>query len=1453
LTRLWRIARRLLIGFGLIVLLVLAGGFLVLRTDTGRGWLTAEANALLADPDQRITLSGLTGALPFDARIGHIEIADRDGTWLTLDGAAVDLDPWALFHGVARIETLSVTKSAVLRQPSAPASPPPKPATPAADPLALPRLPLGIELDRIALARIDLAPTLFGETVDLAVAGTATLNQGAAAAQLTIDRIDGAAGHVALRLDYAGPERLGLELHFAEPSGALLARFLPAGGRRPFTLDLGGQGALAAWRGKLDFHAGADTWLTTELALGRSAADLTVALKGKAALAALLPEQFREAAGPGAAFDLTASVADAGPIGLDHLDLTLGAGTIHAAGRYDPQGGALAGRVEATGELAPLQALAGTALAGHAHLVASADGTIAAPNASLVIDGQDLAAADVGIKSLTAQINAAPLADRRFHVTGAGRVAGLTSGGTAAPAGLGDSIDWSSDLTAASDGSHIDITQAKLSGGGLDLAATGSLDGGKLLGHAHLAAADLARFAKLAGTALAGGLQLDAEATSPDGKSLEAKLTGRLDGFRSGVPAADAVLGHRVTLAASARRGTDGRLDVPDLKLTGEGVTLAATASLDPAGKAMQGHAVLDLPALAPLGPSLGTALAGRLGVTIDAGGAPADPALTVKLAGSNLAAGSAKLDRLDATIAAPSLARKAATVAAQFGTGKATGTLSAAVAQTGADAIDIKDLKLDGPATAVHGALALDLRSMLVSGTLDGEIGDLAAWSPITGADLAGHVSLAAKLTDQAGQGVDATLQTERLALGGGITLQHLRLAAHLADLLGSPRGTVDLDAAKLALSGTTIDTLRLQAEAKSAGAFGFTGKSAGKIEGKAFTVATAGRAALSGSGQDLNLTTLDGKFADLPFRLEQPLSASRKGASLALTGLSLDLGGGNLTGRAGSDGKSLDLALLGKKLPLTALARLGGQPAIAGTLGLDLALAGPLAGPRGRLVVTVPDLKISAESHPELPALALVASAEISPETIEFKGKIDGAKESAALGFLGSVPIAFSADGLMTLRQDGPLQAKLEGAGRLDALGELLPLGEDKMGGRIAIDLTVAGSPATPQAGGRLTLHDGTYDNDATGLTLRGLEVELDGDQQAFVLHRFDANDGGTGKLAAQGKVDLAPAAGPALDITATVSRFTAARGDDLTAVVDGKLQVTGALSAPRVTAAITMPRADINIPDQLPSSVPQLDVVRIDSSKPAVSRKPAAPPAPPVTATLDIHFHDPGQTFVRGRGLTSEWSGDLAVTGTSAEPVIIGEFDVVNGTFDALGKSFVLQRGVLRFDGSTLPLLDMLAQVQAADVTAQIVIQGSPTRPEIKLTSTPELPQDEVLSRVMFGSGVGQITPAQGLQLAQAAATLAGGGPSVLDRMRNYTGLDRLSVGDSTNATGTAAAGTTVSGGKYVAPGIFVGVDQGLSGASTRAKVEIELTPNITLNATAGAASDASSIGAQYKLDY
>jgi translocation and assembly module TamB len=102
-------------------------------------------------------------------------------------------------------------------------------------------------------------------------------------------------------------------------------------------------------------------------------------------------------------------------------------------------------------------------------------------------------------------------------------------------------------------------------------------------------------------------------------------------------------------------------------------------------------------------------------------------------------------------------------------------------------------------------------------------------------------------------------------------------------------------------------------------------------------------------------------------------------------------------------------------------------------------------------------------------------------------------------------------------------------------------------------------------------------------------------------------------------------------------------------------------------------------------------------------------------------------------------------------------------------------------------------------------------------------------------------------------------------VLDRLRNATGLDRLTINsDNTstasgstngnnNASKGALGGASVSGGKYVAPGVFLGVDQGAGVGTTKARVEIEVLPRVTVDATVGAGSDSTSLGVNYKFDY
>ena len=57
--------------------------------------------------------------------------------------------------------------------------------------------------------------------------------------------------------------------------------------------------------------------------------------------------------------------------------------------------------------------------------------------------------------------------------------------------------------------------------------------------------------------------------------------------------------------------------------------------------------------------------------------------------------------------------------------------------------------------------------------------------------------------------------------------------------------------------------------------------------------------------------------------------------------------------------------------------------------------------------------------------------------------------------------------------------------------------------------------------------------------------------------------------------------------------------------------------------------------------------------------------------------------------------------------------------------------------------------------------------------------------------------------------------------------------------------------VSVGKYVTDNIYVGVDQGAQ-SGTRAKVQIELTPNISVESEMGQSTD-SSVGIVWKWDY
>ena len=242
-----------------------------------------------------------------------------------------------------------------------------------------------------------------------------------------------------------------------------------------------------------------------------------------------------------------------------------------------------------------------------------------------------------------------------------------------------------------------------------------------------------------------------------------------------------------------------------------------------------------------------------------------------------------------------------------------------------------------------------------------------------------------------------------------------------------------------------------------------------------------------------------------------------------------------------------------------------------------------------------------------------------------------------------------------------------------------------------------------------------------------------------------------------------------------------------------------------------------------------IPRLNVTevnRIDASDESKPRKPWM---------LDIKANARNRFMVTGLGLDSEWRADLVLKGAADNPAITGRADLIRGGYEFAGKRFDLDRGVVRFMGQSPPdpTLDVVALANVQGLNATMAVTGTGLKPEIHFTSVPALPEDELLSRLLFGTSITNLSAPEALQLAAAVASLRsnGGGAAGLNPInivRRAAGLDRLRILPADTATGQ---GTSIAAGKYIGRRTYVElITDGQGYSATR--VEFQITRWLSL---------------------
>lgn len=513
--------------------------------------------------------------------------------------------------------------------------------------------------------------------------------------------------------------------------------------------------------------------------------------------------------------------------------------------------------------------------------------------------------------------------------------------------------------------------------------------------------------------------------------------------------------------------------------------------------------------------------------------------------------------------------------------------------------------------------------------------------------------------------------------------------------------------------------------------------------------------------------------------------------------------------------------------------------------------------------LEITTPAARVSANGAPNGGADGLRFAGEVHDLGIFTSSALPGpARAEGSAILLGQdwqVAVTGSGPGGMTVDVSGQIAANggkgalvIKGRAPLTLVNRLIA--PNLLSGVAVYDLVLNGPfVATSLAG--------TIRTDAARLVLPTVRLSLDqinatarlSDGNAVLNATSAATSGG--RLHLSGPVSLAPPYEADLALQIEDLGLTDARLYETT--VDGTATLKGPLlQGSRIAARLVLGPTEIRVPDGSATAIPVLSDLKhinepravrdtraragmLDSGKKGRSNRLAAYP-------IDILVLAPSRLFVRGRGLDAELGGQIHLRGTSLDVIPQGQFDLIRGRLDLLGKRLTLSEGYALLQGDFDPYIRLVAETRSADTDIRIIVEGPVSAPEVIFESNPELPQDEVLSHLLFGRDLSKISPLQALQLVAAVNTLAGrGGGGIVSNLRKNFGLDDLDITTAEDGTTTARIG------KYITEKLYTDVTIGADGTS-EINLNLSVSPSVTARGKVGSDGN-SGLGVFYEKDY
>ena len=156
----------------------------------------------------------------------------------------------------------------------------------------------------------------------------------------------------------------------------------------------------------------------------------------------------------------------------------------------------------------------------------------------------------------------------------------------------------------------------------------------------------------------------------------------------------------------------------------------------------------------------------------------------------------------------------------------------------------------------------------------------------------------------------------------------------------------------------------------------------------------------------------------------------------------------------------------------------------------------------------------------------------------------------------------------------------------------------------------------------------------------------------------------------------------------------------------------------------------------------------------------------------------------------------SANLNITGTLAQPVVLGRIGLTSGEVFFLSKRFEVQSGTIEFSNParTEPVLSMYITTNVEQYNVTLNLRGPVDRLRTTYTSDPALPPADIIHLLAFGNTQEEAnaSPSQSAAMGAESVLASGASSQVTGKLENVTGISQLTIDPLvTNSQGDPSA--------------------------------------------------------------